>query len=444
MTDPLIKIITNFTSGMKEKKGPLLVALSGGVDSLALFELFYQFGNFPLAVAHVDHGWRESSQKEAENLKSYVESKGVPFHLKQTHPSAITGNLENGCRELRYGFFRELCELYGYQGVLVAHHAQDQIETLLKRLFEGASLQKISGIKPEISIFGVKVFRPLLSVQKSMLEAFVETLSFDPVLDETNFDCRFLRGKMRTKIVPFMEKEFGKGVSNNLLNFSEEMRELEGFLARESVPYLKQASYGLFIDCLDMRTLFPEDLFLFKVVVRSFLEKRGIVFSKEQVSILCRLLKEQGANKKAPFSGGVIQVDRGVLFVDRNLVAIDQELKIQEGIQQFGKWEVSFSKGSCEHATSWKSACEGVCTVTLPKGKYLLSFAKNSDLYPNHSSIAKWWNRQKVPQFLKQHIPVVKHNGEVVHEFLTGRNQRDLSGEKWKLELKYQPTTSTI
>ncbi|MCH9703393.1 MAG: tRNA lysidine(34) synthetase TilS, partial [Chlamydiae bacterium] len=124
-------------------RGPLLLALSGGPDSMALLHLMREL-NHPFEVAHIDHGWREKSAEEAEKLQTLVNE---PFHLKRLEK--FSQNAEDQARRARLNFFRELCEKRGLEGVLLGHHADDQAETVLKRLFEGARLTKLSGLERE-------------------------------------------------------------------------------------------------------------------------------------------------------------------------------------------------------------------------------------------------------------------------------------------------------
>ncbi len=113
----------------------LLLALSGGVDSMVLFDLLKK-ARIPFSVAHVDHGWRESSHLEAISLKKMCEREGIPFYLLQLKEK-WTFNLEEQARAARYAFFKSLCDEHLFSGVLVAHQADDRAETVLKRVLEG-------------------------------------------------------------------------------------------------------------------------------------------------------------------------------------------------------------------------------------------------------------------------------------------------------------------
>ena len=135
--------IENFLQVYCHSSSPLLLALSGGPDSLCLFYALLKYrneSNTPFHVAHVNHNWREKSVLEAQTLEQLASKHQVPFHLKILDPSLLRGNLEAACREERYQFFASLCQFNQFQGVLTGHHQGDQAETIFKRILEGARL----------------------------------------------------------------------------------------------------------------------------------------------------------------------------------------------------------------------------------------------------------------------------------------------------------------
>ena len=156
---------TPFFDKYWDGKSKLLLGLSGGPDSRALFHLLLDHG-IPFEVAHLDHGWRDESREEAAYLQKLCEEFKVAFHLERVaHPVKD----ENSGRKARLSFFRALCEVHAFQAVLLAHHADDQAETVLKRVFEGASLPRLKGFSPCTIVEGVSLWRPLLEVAKEQI-----------------------------------------------------------------------------------------------------------------------------------------------------------------------------------------------------------------------------------------------------------------------------------
>ncbi len=145
MADPILKSMHNFLSLNWKAGAPIGVGFSGGADSLALLHLLIEsrsLFNLDLHVLHVDSGWRQESYQEAEKLKRYVQQLDIPFYLHR--PSRIDRR-ENAAREERLLFFQEVYEAIKCQGLFLGHQGDDQSETILKRILEGASLFCLGG-----------------------------------------------------------------------------------------------------------------------------------------------------------------------------------------------------------------------------------------------------------------------------------------------------------
>lgn len=218
---------------------PLLLACSGGPDSKALLYLLIeakQFFNLDLHVAHIDHGWREESGTEAEALKKEVERLGLTFHLKKMEN---VEQKEGTARAGRYVALTEIAQYIDAQAVLLAHQMEDQAETVLKRIFEGATLSSCRGMKEVSCNEKLVLWRPLLSVSKKELMEWLQNLNISYFTDPTNLDPKYLRGRLRTSIFPFLEKEFGKSIVKNLCLLGKRAEKLEEHLIRsaQSIDY---------------------------------------------------------------------------------------------------------------------------------------------------------------------------------------------------------------
>lgn len=205
---------------------PLLLAFSGGPDSTALYHVLMEL-NVEFAVAHVDHGWRKESAEQAEQLRRQV---SVPFHLMTLDPSSIKGNLEEQCREQRLHFFETLVKNNGYHAVLMGHHADDLAETVLKRLFEGATFTQLGGMQEASLFHGMLIWRPLLSVPKRAILAYCEKNGLRCIDDGTNRDPKYLRARMRESILPFLTESFGKEIAKPLARLQSQAFELKDYL----------------------------------------------------------------------------------------------------------------------------------------------------------------------------------------------------------------------
>ncbi|MGO0107543.1 tRNA lysidine(34) synthetase TilS [Streptococcus suis] len=183
-----------------DKHEKVLVAVSGGLDSMNLFHLLYQCRKelgISLGLAHVNHGQREESVSEESYLKQLAEDSKVPFFL-----SHFEGTFsEEAARKWRYAFFAKIMEQEGYTALVTAHHADDQAETVLMRLIRGSRLRHLSAIQPIQNFASGELIRPLLSFKKS---------DFDTVFhfeDASNQSLNYFRNRIRNRYLPQLKQE---------------------------------------------------------------------------------------------------------------------------------------------------------------------------------------------------------------------------------------------
>src|SRR5580700_9872206 len=197
MKDPILLEVRKFLSLRLVSKKPLLIGYSGGPDSKALLYLLLEcrrFFSFELHVAHLDHGWREESRKEAQEIQDEIELLGLTFHLKSlSMKDFYTGNSEQQGREYRFDFFSQIYSELGAQALLLGHQADDQAETILKRVFEGASFFSLTGLSMETTFCNMRIWRPLLKLEKKTILQWLAKKGLNHFTDATNFQKRFLR-----------------------------------------------------------------------------------------------------------------------------------------------------------------------------------------------------------------------------------------------------------
>lgn len=275
-------LLSHFLKKQGLFQSKVLLGLSGGPDSIALFYLLLS-NNHPFEVAHIDHGWRKESHEESLFLERICIAKGIPFHLKRLQPPEEKKNLEEQGRNARLAFFKQICSERGLAGLLLAHHADDQAETVLKRVFEGATLPKLKGLLSKKEIEGLEIFRPLLNVKKQTILDWLNKKGISYFKDITNSDCRFLRSRLREKIIPTLTTYFGKEISTNLCRLGENAAELESFIEDLVAPY--RTLYGKENEraFLDLTQIPLTSRFLLKCLIRDFC-------AQEQVSIPFKIL----------------------------------------------------------------------------------------------------------------------------------------------------------
>lgn len=160
---------------------------------MALFDMCIQL-KMNVVAAHVNYHHRPSADRDEKIVREMCEKHQIPFEL--CSPGESTGNFQNWAREVRYQFFCETAKKYGCEGVLVAHHEDDVIETILFQRQRGI-VPDFYGIQEKTELFGCKVFRPLLNQSKKSLKAYCDVHQIPYGHDETNDSDEYERNRIR-------------------------------------------------------------------------------------------------------------------------------------------------------------------------------------------------------------------------------------------------------
>ena len=194
------------------REDPLVLGLSGGPDSLCLFDLLVD-QQFRITVGHLDHSLRPESASEAVRLNALVTGRGVPFCVKtedvRAHAKEIRKSVEEAGRDLRYQFLFDLARERGAKAVLVAHHSDDQVETILMHFLRGSGIRGLTGMRlaSYLPVFSpdIPLVRPLLRVSKTEILDYCRERNLEPFSDETNRDTSLLRNRIRLELLPYLE-----------------------------------------------------------------------------------------------------------------------------------------------------------------------------------------------------------------------------------------------
>lgn len=206
-----------------------IVALSGGGDSVALLLLLDEMG-YKVHALHCNFHLRgEESDRDERFCEDLCLKKNIPFHrihfdtlmYAETHKMSV----EMAARELRYRYFEQLRKDIGAEGICVAHHQDDTVETVLLNLVRGTGLRGLTGIQPRNGA----ILRPLLCVTRTEIEAYLATKQQDYVTDSTNLETDFVRNKIRLQVVPLL-RQLNPAVSENIVRTAEHLTEAQKVL----------------------------------------------------------------------------------------------------------------------------------------------------------------------------------------------------------------------
>ncbi len=229
--------------GLWNGEGKILLAVSGGIDSMCMADLFRRTG-LPFSVAHCNFHLRgEESDADEALVAQWAESSGAGFHKADFDTEAFASgrgvSIEMAARELRYGWFSRLCSDYGYAAVCVAHNANDNAETLFLNILRGTGLRGLSGMSPESVLpysggTPARLLRPMLSFTRKQIEGYVMNHSVSFREDRTNASDDYRRNRIRHQVFPVLEMmnpSFIKTVSAEMRRFAQAGAVAESYAA---------------------------------------------------------------------------------------------------------------------------------------------------------------------------------------------------------------------
>ena len=202
----------------------VLIAVSGGADSLSLLHVLHKLQrelSLSLHIAHIHHGLRRESDQEVVLMKKHALKLGVPISVSRVHveqyKTKAGGSTQEVARNLRYAALLKIAQRVGATQIATAHHRDDRVETLLMRILYGSGLDGLAAIPVCRELRpGVTLIRPLHDVSREEIENYCRIHQLVPVHDASNQKLTYLRNRIRLRLIPFLENEFGYHVKNSI------------------------------------------------------------------------------------------------------------------------------------------------------------------------------------------------------------------------------------
>ncbi len=242
----MFKQVNAFIKENIKKDDVVLIAVSGGPDSMCLLDLMIKYRektNIKIIVSHVHHNVRKESDDELIFVKDYCDANDVIFEsMKITDYSG--SNFECEARGKRYDFFDRLALKYNAKYVLTAHHGDDLMETILMRLVRGSNLKGYSGFEDKIIFDNYTILRPLISVTKKDILKYNEENNIPYVTDYTNKLDIHTRNRYRNYVIPKLKEE-DNNVNLKFLKYSKLINEYDKFIDN----YVSNEMKKIYKDC---------------------------------------------------------------------------------------------------------------------------------------------------------------------------------------------------
>ena len=295
------------------KGDKILLAVSGGIDSVVMTELFFRAG-YTFGIAHCNFHLRTGDcDKDEQFVKSLSEKYGVPFHVTGFDTLAYAEekglSIQMAARELRYNFFDEVMNEYDYAYTATAHHLNDSIETFFINLLRGTGISGLHGILPASG----KFIRPMLPFTREEIAVFYKENGLTHREDKSNKSTKYKRNKIRHEIIPVLmeiKPEFEKVMSQNIERIVETEQMLKGMINVLRQKLFKQVGSSVQIEIKEIAGLSPLKTYLFELF-------KEYSFSETTLENIADTIANEGISGKQFFSATHrLTKDRELLIIE--------------------------------------------------------------------------------------------------------------------------------
>lgn len=324
------------SKNMFKQNDTVVCALSGGVDSMVLFDVLKRLPlDLNIIVAHVNHNKRNESINEYKEIELLCEEHNVIFEGLELEKD-IQGNFHDVSRKRRYEFFYKVAVKHHATSIVLGHHNDDQLETILMRIVRGSSFGGYAGIKDEIMYKDVVIQRPLLSLTKEDILQYAKKENITYFEDSSNTNPVYTRNRFRNDIIPLIKEE-NPNIQKQINQFSEYMNMAEEFVSKNRDDFLtKYDNHNININ--DFNALLP----ILKINILKFIINSKtydtVEVSYKQYEDMIALLKSNSPNLKYSLSNGYNLVKSyDTFYVDE----VSSSKSVSLEITEVGEYSIS-------------------------------------------------------------------------------------------------------
>ncbi len=413
----------------------LLLAVSGGIDSMVLVDLFSKL-NFEIAVANCDFQLRgEESLNDSVFVETYCAKNKIKSHLikfkTKEYANANKLSIQQAARELRYEWFNELLVTQGFDYLLTAHHLDDSLETFLINLTRGTGIEGLTGI-PEVN---GKIVRPLLIFSREEIENYSKTNNLEWREDSSNASDKYFRNKIRHHVVPIL-----KELNSSLLEtFQNTINNLSGTnsLAKDALSF----HFKNIADAKKDSVYFDIEKLIQLENHKSYLYEWLKPFGFSDWSSIYDLIHSQ-SGKQVFSENYYLLKDRGQLILSKTTIKHDDEVFLIKEDQNSILKPLNLSICNQSYISEPSKSC---IFVDKEKLKFPLKIRKWQDgdyFYPSgmqgKKKISKYFKDEKFSLIDKENTWLLCSNNEVIWIINHRADKRFLATNKTQQILKIE------
>lgn len=274
----------------------VVIGVSAGPDSMCLLDLL-QKKTTKIVVCHINHNVRKESIEEEEYITKYCQDKNIILE-KTTINNYQENNFENEARKKRYMFYEEILKKYNSKTLLLAHHGDDLIETILMKISRGSNLEGYAGIKEISNVKNYQIIRPLLKYTKEDIINYNKSNNIKYYNDSSNQSTNYTRNRYRLNILPLLKKE-DKNIHKKYLKYSKTLIEYDDYIKRE----VKRNINNVYKDnIININNLNKLDTFLIKNILYNIMnniyQNKNNIITDRHIQNIISLLNNAKPNIK--------------------------------------------------------------------------------------------------------------------------------------------------
>ena len=412
-----------------------LLAVSGGVDSMVLLESFFKlqksFKTLSFSVVHIHHHLREESDEEEEMVRNFCGERNISlevYHWKQGVEQTV--GIEEKARKFRYQKLNDSMKKNNARYVVVAHHADDQTETVLMKLTRGSTLEGVAGMKPVRPFSRGYLIRPFLTVDKEELYEYASIHQIPYKEDSSNQSLEYTRNRFRKEIIPLFKQENPK-FNQKIQEFTRTLQEQQEVILMLAHRWMEQELLELYNGwSWNKEGYINQPVGLQKVILVELSKKLGGLLSAKNVFDIQEAIQSDTSQMS-------LNLPKGWIFQKRyHQLSIIKELKKEIPYQEIRVDNIQSADIvlSENESISFTDQQGWEMFVSIEDFPLIIRRRKLNDRFllteNQHQSIRRWCINQKIPKEEREKLWIVENSSKEIIAILGFRQTQSLSKRK--------------
>ncbi|MDA0986862.1 MAG: tRNA lysidine(34) synthetase TilS [Bacteroidetes bacterium] len=408
------------------KNQTVLIAISGGIDSVVLFNLFLRVQdklNLNFRLAHVNHLLRgKESLRDQKFVEEYSLKNNIPLDLLVADTKNKKGSIQKIAREIRYKYFIEKAIKYNCKYIATAHNKNDNSETLLLNLFRGAGIEGLSGIPVKNIVDGNQIVRPLLEFERSEILKYAKLKKYNWVEDSSNKKNKYKRNYIRNKLLPQIQKNYNPNIIQTLSKTAELLSKQLFINQKKCTEFINKHVLKKTNSILVSKKEFLKNEDLIQLdIIKTILEDLKIESSFILINSILELFNSQNGTSCDCSENWIAQIDRGYLiFSEKNISSNIYFQLFKEGKIETNSWNLSI-KSTAITSIKKNGKSNNVEIIDADLVNYpitIRSWQSGDYFYPlgmyGKKKISDYFVDQKIPMRQKKSIPLIESDNKII------------------------------